>query len=735
MKLNSYIILSLFVCWTTSSRAADAPTPTIRRFALVAGVNQGGVNRTTLKFATRDAETFAQVMEDLGGVSPEDRLLLLNPRKADLLQGLSDLIAKMAATRNSASRTEAIFYYSGHSDETGLLLQGDLLGYQELRDAMHKMPAEVRIAVVDSCSSGALTRAKGGKRRAPFLLDASTQLQGHAFLTSSSANEVAQESDRIGASFFTHFLVSGLRGAADMSGDGRVTLTEAYQFAFNETLAKTENSRAGAQHANYDIDLSGSGDLVMTDLRTTSAALVLSEDISGRLFIRDDKGQLAVELFKTRDRLVELGISPGDYSVMLDDRGKLSRAQIELTQSGKFVLQREQFEKVEGEYYTTRGNTFYDPADYDVEYASFSLLPTFSSSGGRKTLKHFSFNLIAGYGDRLEGVEISPAINVTGESVTGVQLAAGVNLDWGNLNGIQIGAGANLARQGGIGTQLTGGVNVIGSDFLGMQASGGVNASFLGRFQGVQVTGGVNIVKDHMDGVQIAGGANSAASLRGAQIGVINISGDVTGLQLGVVNVAIGDVQGTQVGVVNYAGGYLSGIPVGLLNVVKNADYHPEVWGSDTSPLNIGLRMNLTPHYYAVFSLGYSPGADDRYVSVMGRGRSRASYGIGFGGMYGLTDQLRLHGDVVCNSVLVGTRTGTFQGEDNDLLPQVRLSAHWQFFDHLGIFAGTSLNTYMSWNKEQKVAEHLSGDLPHSEVNDGAFSARFWPGFFAGVAL
>ena len=45
--------------------------------------------------------------------------------------------------------------------------------------------------------------------------------------------EAAQESDRICASYFTHYLVSGFRGAADLSGDGKVTLNEAYQFAFN----------------------------------------------------------------------------------------------------------------------------------------------------------------------------------------------------------------------------------------------------------------------------------------------------------------------------------------------------------------------------------------------------------------------------------------------------------------------------------------------------------------------
>ena len=55
-------------------------------------------------------------------------------------------------------------------------------------------------------------------RRPPFLVDESADMRGHAFLTSSAETEAAQESDRIQASYFTHFLVSGFRGAADQPG-------------------------------------------------------------------------------------------------------------------------------------------------------------------------------------------------------------------------------------------------------------------------------------------------------------------------------------------------------------------------------------------------------------------------------------------------------------------------------------------------------------------------------------
>jgi uncharacterized caspase-like protein len=108
-----------------------------------------------------------------------------------------------------------IVYYSGHADEKGLLLGDDRYSYRSLRDRLDQIPGDVRIAVLDACSSGAFTRMKSGQSRPAFLVDESSDMRGHAFLTSSSDSEAAQESDRIRASYFTHYLLSGFRGAAD----------------------------------------------------------------------------------------------------------------------------------------------------------------------------------------------------------------------------------------------------------------------------------------------------------------------------------------------------------------------------------------------------------------------------------------------------------------------------------------------------------------------------------------
>jgi hypothetical protein len=243
----------------------------------------------------------------------------------------------------AAGGPEVIRYYSGHADELGLLLGEDRYSYRTLRDRLDQIPADVRIAVLDACSSGAFTRIKSGRPRPAFLVDESANMRGHAFLTSSSENEAAQESDRIRASYFTHFLISGFRGAADLSGDGKVTLNEAYQFAFNETLGKTVDTKGGAQHPSYDINLSGTGDVVMTDVRQTTATLVLGDELEGRFFIRTAGRELVVELYKPRGRRVALAIEPGTYDVRVERDKESLTLRTEVAEGASVMLEPQQF--------------------------------------------------------------------------------------------------------------------------------------------------------------------------------------------------------------------------------------------------------------------------------------------------------------------------------------------------------------------------------------------------------
>jgi hypothetical protein len=358
-RVPSHICLALALAAVPGTAGAEAAA-TVQRFTLVIGANSGGAERPRLQYAVSDAERFARVLIELGGVAPQNEIILRQPKLKELLDALDQLSARVTEARRAqgtgGGRTEVLLYYSGHADERGLLLGDDRYSYRTLRDRLDQIPADVRIAVLDACASGAFTRLKGGKARPAFLVDQSATMRGHAFLTSSAETEAAQESDRIRASYFTHYLVSGFRGAADLSGDGKVTLNEAYQFAFNETLGRTVDTKGGAQHPSYDINLSGTGDVVMTDVRQTSATLVLGEDLEGRFFVRNAARELIVELYKARGRRVELGVEPGAYEVRLDVQKSSSLARTTVDEGGRVVLDPRQFGVTPREATVRRGN-------------------------------------------------------------------------------------------------------------------------------------------------------------------------------------------------------------------------------------------------------------------------------------------------------------------------------------------------------------------------------------------
>jgi hypothetical protein len=334
---------------------AAARSESVQRLAVVAGASRGGVGRATLKYAAGDAEEVARVLGQLGGIEPADLRLLVEPDADAVRRVLAEVQQRAAAARAAGREVELFVYYSGHSDETGLLLGESALPYEELRRALDAVPAEVRVLVLDSCASGAITRAKGARR--PAFEREAGRVRGHVYLTSSAADEASQESDRLRASFFTHALLAGLRGAADTSGDGVVTVDEAYQFAFRETLARTEATRSGPQHATYDMALVGSGAVVVTDLRRAGAVLMLPEGLSGKIFVRSAAGHLVAELKKDAGARIELAVEPGEYRVRVARRGGLQEAVVSPASGQRLALDARRLAPLDVEATVARGES------------------------------------------------------------------------------------------------------------------------------------------------------------------------------------------------------------------------------------------------------------------------------------------------------------------------------------------------------------------------------------------
>ena len=333
-RLPTLLVLAAITFPGAASAQRSTGPATVRRFLIVAGANRGAEDRAQLRYAITDGERFISVMQALGGVDPADVVILRQPRAGELDGSFETLSARVQAAKKAAGgagvRTEVFFYYSGHADEKGVLLGNDRLAYTTLRQRLESIPADVRIGILDACASGAITRPKGGKLKGPFVVDPSFDVRGSAFLASSTENEAAQESERLGGSFFTHYLISGLRGAADTSGDGRVTLNEAYQFAMNETLSRTVGTKGGAQHPVHDITMAGTGDVVLTDLRQTNAGFSVGAPVDGRFYVLDEKRRLVLEFYKAAGRRVEVGLEAGNYDVRFEREKTARRAKVEI---------------------------------------------------------------------------------------------------------------------------------------------------------------------------------------------------------------------------------------------------------------------------------------------------------------------------------------------------------------------------------------------------------------------
>jgi hypothetical protein len=740
--------------------AADEP-PELRRVAYVIGADDGGADRVRLKYASSDAANIARVLREIGGVAAGDIRLLQSSSKTDILDGFARLRREVAELRGRGVRVELLVYYSGHSDDQGLLLTGARLGYDQLRAEIKSTPADVHIAILDSCASGAFTRVKGGTKRAAFLADASTRVEGYAFITSSSADEVAQESDRIAASFFTHYLISGLRGGADANRDGKVTLNEAYQFAFAETVSRTESTQAGAQHPAYNMHLAGTGDVVMTDLRATSATLLIAADVHGRLFIRDRGGHLVVELLKVGGRPIELGLGPERYDVTLQRDDELLRASALLRRGQRSQLAAVAFRGSRPERTVSRGlgmRQSRDDAGDSVAVALSIVPPLETHFWHPNPIKRVSLNLLVGSSGGIDGIELGGGINVVrgdvrgmqiaifgnvlGGSVSGLQITGGANMIGGNVRQVQLAGITNLVDGNVSAVQAAGFVNIAGGDAAHFQAAGianavtgevrGLQAAGIANIDGglrgvaiagianvltgtadggVQIAGGTNITIGDVKGGQIAGGANlTTGALEGLQIAsAFNGAGSVDGAQIGLVNVA-GKVSGVQVGLVNVA--EEADVSIGLLTLAKNGRHAIETWTSDIAAANVGVKLGAR-RTYSLLTVG---GNQDRLLVGAGLGVHTPR------GRYYIDTDLVAYEEIENGFDL-----------SNDAIAQLRLTVGWPLTSSIAVFAGAAVTGDVTWDGPPR-ADELSA-LGGVTIDRGDTRIRISPGLFAGISV
>ena len=240
-----------------------------------------------------------------------------------------------------------VFYYSGHADDVALYPAGRMLAMADLKPRLEDPRAKVRIGIIDSCRGGGWTGTKGLTAAEPFDVNVPIGLsnEGSIFIASSSGLENAHESEALRGSFFTHHWNGGLMGAADRNGDGRVTMSEAFEYARTLTIRDTALATQTPQHPSFHMNLSGRQDFTLASVPSRGSALLLEQTQGPLELVNLDSGLVVLESARGPTRL-RLALTPGRYLVRRRDPSGIWAREVEIPADGQARLSEEQLQLV-----------------------------------------------------------------------------------------------------------------------------------------------------------------------------------------------------------------------------------------------------------------------------------------------------------------------------------------------------------------------------------------------------
>ena len=216
--------------------------------------------RTPLSYADDDAAAFF----DFAGRFSEDGALLTvfdaataarypalagrarPPTHAELLRAVAALRARVLAEERAGGTPVVAVFYSGHGFLTAdgtpalALAEGALTQKVLYDEVFAALPARMVHFFVDACHAEAVVRPRdlvaqavdvsAADRLAEAARGTLARFPNVGAVIASTADAESHEWDLYGSGIFTHQLLSGLRGAADVNGDQRVEYSEMAAF-------------------------------------------------------------------------------------------------------------------------------------------------------------------------------------------------------------------------------------------------------------------------------------------------------------------------------------------------------------------------------------------------------------------------------------------------------------------------------------------------------------------------
>jgi hypothetical protein len=302
--------------------AAPDATAEPLRILVAASHRRGGDGEEPLRHSTEDADQVRDVLSSLGGFAASATLRLVDPTAAELRAAIDQ--ARAMAARHPSSEVTFVLYFSGHGDRDSLRLGSESVAVSEIFERVQSVPAALRVLVTDACRTDP-TRPKGVVAEPGFALSSmSAPATGVVWLFASDAGEAAQESDELRGALFTHYWVSGLRGAADANGDGRVTLAESYDFAYSQTLYRSAQSSGVLQHPTATFTLREAAPVVLTQTFGPNTKIELPQGADAHYLVYAIGSRSVLgEIWSNTDHRAVLAIPPGRFIVQrrMNDAG------------------------------------------------------------------------------------------------------------------------------------------------------------------------------------------------------------------------------------------------------------------------------------------------------------------------------------------------------------------------------------------------------------------------------
>jgi uncharacterized caspase-like protein len=206
----------------------------------------------------KDAEDFARVLKNKDICAFDDVSILLN-QPEPVVRGVIDEFFDQKRPDDLL-----VLYFSGHGvrDELGALylavkntirsrLRSTAVKSDYIREAMDQSRSRRQVLILDCCNSGAF--AQGTKSATGVSIGTASAFEGTGYgrvvLTASDATQFAWEGDKVigetDNSLFTHFLIKGIEGEADKDLDGKITIDDLYDYAYEHIVIRTPKQTPG----------------------------------------------------------------------------------------------------------------------------------------------------------------------------------------------------------------------------------------------------------------------------------------------------------------------------------------------------------------------------------------------------------------------------------------------------------------------------------------------------------